>query len=129
MNKEEYLRIVDSLKLDKNEYCIIASGSLLMHGLTDSCNDVDIKVSKELFDKLMDKYHMRQSDRYDYVYELSDNIDVNCRNFNIDNIEFVDGYPVEKLEINLEWMIANKRDKDKEKIRIIKEYLENKKSV
>ena len=129
MNKEEYLRIVDSLKLDKNDYCIIASGSLLMHNLTDYCNDVDLKVSKELFDELMNKYHMRQSDRYDYVYELSNNIDVNCRNFNKDNIEFVDGYPVEKLEINLEWMIANKRDKDKEKIKIIKEYLENKKSV
>ncbi|MBR6073353.1 MAG: hypothetical protein IKP76_03425 [Bacilli bacterium] len=129
MNKEEYLRIVDNLKLDKHEYCIIASGSLLMHGLTDSCNDVDIRVSKELFDKLMDKYHMRQSDRYDYVYELSDNIDVNCKNFNKDNIEIVDDYPVEKLEINLEWMITNNRDKDKEKIRIIKEYLENKKSV
>ena len=100
-----------------------------MHGLTDSCNDVDIRVSKELFDKLMDKYHMRQSDRYDYVYELSDNIDVNCKNFNKDNIEIVDDYPVEKLEINLEWMITNNRDKDKEKIRIIKEYLENKKSV
>ena len=129
MNKEEYLKIVDSLNLNKDEYCIIASGSLLMHDLTDYCNDVDLKVSKELFDELMNKYHMKQSDRYDYVYELSDNIDVNCRNFNIDNIEFVDGYPVEKLEINLEWMIANKRDKDKEKIRIIKEYLENKKSV
>ena len=129
MNKEEYLKIVDSLNLNKDEYCIIASGSLLMHDLTDYCNDVDLKVSKELFDELMNKYHMKQSDRYDYVYELSDNIDVNCKNFNKDNIEIVDDYPVEKLEINLEWMIANNRDKDKEKIRIIKEYLENKKSV
>ena len=129
MNKEEFLRIVDSLNFDKNEYCIIASGSMLMHGLTDYCNDVDLKVSKELFDELMNKYHMKQSERYDYVYELSDNIDVNCKNFNKDNIEIVDDYPVEKLEINLEWMIANNRDKDKEKIRIIKEYLENKKSV
>ena len=123
MNKEEYLKRLDELKLDKNSYCIIASGSMLMHGLTDTCNDIDIKVTEELFNELLDKYHMKQSDRYDYVYELSDDIDVNCRNFTHDNIEFVDGYPVEKLEVNLKWMLENNRPKDQEKIRKIKEYL------
>ena len=123
MNKEEYLKKLDELKLDKNSYCIIASGSMLMHGLTDTCNDIDIKVTEELFNELLDKYHMKQSDRYDYVYELSDDIDVNCRNFTHDNIEFVDGYPVEKLEVNLKWMLENNRPKDQEKIRKIKEYL------
>ena len=123
MNKEEYLKRLDELKLDKNSYCIIASGSMLMHGLTDTCNDIDIKVTEELFNELLDKYHMKQSDRYDYVYELSDYIDVNCRNFTHDNIEFVDEYPVEKLEVNLKWMLENNRPKDQEKKRKIKEYL------
>ena len=40
---------------------------------------------------------MRQSTRYDYVYELSNYIDINCRNFNSANIEFVDGYPAIKI--------------------------------
>ena len=123
MNREEYLKIVDSLNLDKNSYCIIASGSMLMHGLSDTCNDVDIKVTKELFDELLIKYNMKQSSRYDYVYELSDNIDVNCRNFDRDKIEFIDGYPVEKLEVQLKWMLKNNRPKDQEKIKLVKEYL------
>ena len=28
--------------------------------------------------------------------------------FNKDNIEFIDGYPVEKLEVNLKWMEESK---------------------
>lgn len=123
MNKIEYLKKLDELNLDKNNYCIIASGSMLMHNLRDNCNDIDIRVSKELFQELLDKYNMKQSDRYDYVYELGDIIDVTCRNFDKDNIEFVDGYPVEKLEIQLNWMLENNRPKDQEKIKILQEYL------
>jgi hypothetical protein len=122
MNKDEYLRKLDELNLDKNSYCIIASGAMLMHNLRDNCNDIDIKVTEELFQKLLDKYNMKQSDRYDYVYELGD-IDVNCRNFDRNNIEFVDGYPVEKLELQLNWMLKNNRPKDQEKIKILQEYL------
>ena len=68
---------------------------------------------------------MKQSDRYDYVYELSDKIYVNCKNYDPNMIEFVDGYPVEKLEVNLKWMKENNRPKDQEKIRKIEEFLEN----
>ena len=123
MNRIEYLKKLDELNLDKNSYCIIASGAMLMHNLRDNCNDIDIRVSKELFQELLDKYNMKQSDRYDYVFELGDIIDVTCRNFDKDNIEFVDGYPVEKLEIQLNWMLKNNRPKDQEKIKILQEYL------
>ena len=123
MKKEQFLKKIDELNLDKNEYCIIASGVMLMHGLREETSDVDLKVSEKLFDELMNKYGMRQSDRYDYVYELLDIYDINCKNFDRNNIEFVDGYPVESIKLQLDWMIENKREKDKEKINIIKEYL------
>ena len=122
MNKEEFLKKLDSLNLDKDKYCIIASGVMLMHGLREKTNDVDIRVTKDVFDELMNKYNMKQSERYDYVYELND-FDINCKDFIRDNIEFIEGYPVEKIELQLEWMIKNKREKDKEKIEIIKNYL------
>ena len=107
MNKDEYLRKLDELNLDKNNYCIIASGAMLMHNLRDNCNDIDIRVSKELFQELLDKYNMKQSDRYDYVYELGDIIDVTCRNFDKDNIEFVDGYPLSQVFINIQNYVQN----------------------
>lgn len=125
MKKHEFLCELDKLNLDKNKYCIIASGSMLMYGLCEECNDIDIRTTKDLFDNLNEKYHMKQSNRYDYVYELSDIIDVNCKNFDSNMIEFVDGYPVEKLEVNLKWMKKNNRPKDKEKIAKIENFLKN----
>ena len=126
MNKKVFLETLDSLNLDRNSYCIIASGSMLMHNLRDNCNDIDIRVTKELFQRLLTKYNMKQSSRYDYVYELNDDIDVNCKNYDPSNIEFIDGYPVEKLEVQLQWMLEQNRPKDQEKIIVIKKYLEQK---
>ncbi len=125
MKKKEFLTELDKLNLDKNSYCIIASGSMLMYGLCEECNDIDIKTTRELFDILLKKYNMKQSTRYDYVYELGDRIDVNCKNYDPNMIEFVDGYPVEKLEVNLKWMKDNNRPKDQEKIKKIEEFLKN----
>ena len=42
-------------------------------------------------------------------------------------IRYVDGYPVESLELQLKWMMKNNREKDKEKIKIIQNYLEQNK--
>ena len=123
MKKMEFLKKLDDLHLDRNSYCIIASGSLLMHNLYDECADIDIRVTKDVFQELLERYHMKRSARYDYVYELSDDIDVNCKNYNPDIIEFVDGYPVESLESQLQWMIEYNRPKDHEKIKKIRDYL------
>ena len=127
MKKQQFLHELDKLNLDKNSYCIIASGSMLMYDLCEDCNDIDIRTTKELFNTLNEKYHMRQSDRYDYVYELNDFIDVNCKNYDPNLIEFVEGYPVEKLEVNLKWMKENNRPKDQEKIIKIEGFLKRRK--
>ena len=123
MRKEELLKTIGDLNLDKKKYCIIASGVMVMYGLKDECSDIDLRVSKDLFEVLLKKYNMKQSSRYDYVYELGNNIDVNCRNFNSDVISFIDGYPVESLELQLKWKEENNRPKDQEDIRLIREYL------
>ena len=123
MKIDEFIKTVDELNLDKKQYCIIASGVMLMYGLRDEVHDVDLKVTPELFQQLLEKYHMKQSSRYDYVYELSDKVDVNCKDFNYKDIVMVKGYPVEKLEKQLEWKMANNRPKDKEDIQKIQEYL------
>lgn len=123
VRKEEFLNVVSSLGLDKSQYCIIASGVMLMYGLREEVDDIDIKVTPQLFQRLLDEYHMKQSERYDYVYELTDNIDVNCRDFNPNDIKYVDGYPVEKLEKQLAWKLANNRPKDLADIQKIQTYL------
>ena len=52
MDKKEYLKKLDSLNLDKNRYCIISGGVMLLYGLKETTEDIDIKVKPDYFKEL-----------------------------------------------------------------------------
>ena len=115
MNKQEFIKKLDSLNLDKNRYCIISGGVMLLYNLKPTTEDIDIKVRPDYFEELKSKY--------DYLYELNDKTEVAVLDYNDDDIIIVDGYPVESLELQLKWMLEQNRPKDQEKIKIIEEFL------
>ena len=57
------------------------------------------------------------------MYELDDETEVAVLDYNTTDVKIFDGHPVESLELQLKWMIENNRPKDKEKIKIIKNFL------
>ena len=59
MNKEELLSLLDTLNLPKTEYYILSSGSMLLYGLRERANDLDLCVSNELFEQLKEKYNLK----------------------------------------------------------------------
>ena len=123
MNKQEYLQKLDELALDKNKYCIISGGVMLMLGLRDKTSDIDIKVTLDYFEELQSRFTFKKSPKYDYLYELSDEVEVAVQDFTKESIEYVDGYPINKIENELDWKIKNNREKDKPDIERIKKYL------
>ncbi|MDO4282929.1 MAG: hypothetical protein Q4D02_04755 [Clostridia bacterium] len=129
MKKQEFLKTIDGLNLDKQKYCIISGGVMLMYGLREETEDIDLKIIPELFDELNQKYATRKSEKFSYLYELTDSIELAVLDFSQDDVVWIDGYPVESLEKQLEWKLANHRLKDEEDIRRIKEYLHNKENT
>ena len=123
MNKIEFLETLDKLNLDKKRYCIISGGVLLLYDLKPTTEDIDIKIRPDYFEELKLKYKFKKSPKYDYLYELDDKTEVAVKEYNDEDIRFVDGYPVESLELQLKWMLEQKRPKDQEKIKIIEKYL------
>lgn len=124
MNKLEFLKIVDELNFDKQSYCIISGGVMLMYNLKKDTEDVDLKIKPELFKELSNKYKFTKSQKYSYLYELSSNIEISVLDFDSKDIVWIDGYPVESIKNQLEWKLAHNRDKDKNDIKIIREYLD-----
>lgn len=102
MNKKEYLHRLDELNFDKDKYCIIAGGVLLFHGLKNKTDDIDIKILPEYFEKLKGVYPFKKSNKYSYLWQLYDDIELAVLDFNPSDIDFIDKYPVEKLEKELE---------------------------
>lgn len=123
MTKEEYLKKLDSLNLDKSRYCIISGGIMLLYGLKDKTEDIDIKVRPDYFEELKERFDFKKSPKYPYLYEIDDETEVAVLDFNEKDTRIVDGYPVESLELQLKWMIEHNREKDQEKIKIIKKFL------
>lgn len=123
MTKEEYINKIDSLNLDKKRYCIISGGIMLLYGLKQETEDIDIKVKPDYFEELKERFTFKKSPKYPYLYELDDETEVAVLDFNVDDVRYVDGYPVESLELQLKWMIEHNREKDQEKIKMIKRFL------
>ncbi len=125
MNKKEYIEKLDTFQLDKNRYCIISGGVMLLYGLKETTEDIDIKIRPDYFEELKTRFNFKKSPKYSYLYEMNESTEVAVLDYNEKDIRYVDGYPVESLELQLKWMIENNRPKDQEKIKIIKEYLNN----
>ena len=123
MNKQEYLKKLDELNLDKSRYRILASGVMLLYGLIDKTADIDIKIRPDYFEELKSVFTFKKSPKYWYLYEISEDIEVAVLDYDDKDTDFVDGYPVESLKLQLDWMLENHREKDVEKIKIIKDYL------
>ena len=123
MNKREYINKLDVLNLDKKRYCVISGGTMLLYGLKESPEDVDIKIRPDYFEELKTKYNFKKSPKYPYLYELDENTEVAVLDYSDEDVRYVDGYPVESLELQLKWMLEQNRPKDVEKIKVIKKYL------
>lgn len=99
---------------------------MLLYGLREETEDIDIRIRPDYFEELKKRFKFKKSSKLDNLYELSDEIEVRVLDYDDSNIEMYDGYPVWKLELQLEWFKEHNRDKDKKKIKIIEEYLKNK---
>ena len=124
MNKEELLNLLEGLELPKTEYYILSSGSLLLYGLRDVAGDLDLCVSYELFEKLKEKYSLKDSDENECgFYHISQDVEIvpnSKENFKMD---YKDGYPVESLKSILEFKEKRNAHKDQKDIENIKKYL------
>lgn len=124
MNKKELLKLLNSLNVPKTEYYILSSGSMLLYGLRNIANNLDLCVSNELFKILKEKYNLNENNKNDSgFYKISEDIEIipnDKKNFKMD---YINGYPVENLKTILEFKEKRNLPKDKKDIENIKKYL------
>ena len=97
MNKDDLLRLINSLGLPKDEYYILSSGSLVIYGLRKIANDLDLCVTPILFNTLSKKYRLINPNAYGF-YQLNYFIEVRVNQKEDFKMTLRDGYPVETLD-------------------------------
>lgn len=128
MNKEELLKLVESLDMPKDEYYILGGGSLVMFGIKDTTADLDLCVSEELFARLKEEYKLEEKDKNECgFYRISDLIEVVSNPKEKFTMEKIEGYNVEELNRILDFKKKRNAPKDQPYIEKITKYLEENK--
>lgn len=119
MNKKEVLKTLKEYELNKDEIIILSTAALVLKGIKENCNDIDIAVSEEYYKELF-KY--RPKLKCEKVYTIDDKIDFGT-NYYDSKAERNNGYLIQTpLEV-LKLKEKLNRTKDKQDINLINNYL------
>ncbi|WP_142414223.1 hypothetical protein [Hathewaya massiliensis] len=125
--KEDIIRILKEMDLPLSEYWITSGAGLVIHGVKEATRDIDLGCTTNLVEQYLGKgCQYRVSDDNSKIVEVSDKVEL-LENWFVDEIEFIDGLPVGSLESIKKQKAELGREKDIHDIKLIDEYIKNKK--
>jgi hypothetical protein len=123
MNKEELVELIESLKLDKNEYWILSSGALVIRGIYPDAGDLDIAVTEKGLKELKSNYNLKERGKDWYI--VNDKIECIIDTKESWKIEKYETFNLQSIEMYYEFLKNSSREKDKARIPLIKDYMKN----
>lgn len=128
MNKEELIKLLNTLKLPKDEYVIINTGSLVLRDFKEKAGDLDLHVTKECFYYIKNNFDIFDKDPerklQDPFYAFKDyNAEFFVHDKNELIYDYIAGYKVQQLLPILDYKIERNALKDQEDIISICNYL------
>ena len=126
MKKKELLDLIENLKVDKNEIVVLSTGALVLRGIWEEANDLDIAVTKKGLEQLKSNYNLKQKpDDFYIVNELVECVEDDM----IDKKELLDNYFVQDIYDYYNYIKNSGREKDKPKIEVVEEYIRKREEV
>ena len=125
MNKEELINLIESLKLDKNEFWILSSGALVIRGIYPDAGDLDIAVTEKGLQELKNNYDLKEKANGWYI--VNDKIECVVDTKEPWKIEKYEQYNLQSIEKYYEFLKNSNREKDKARILLVEEYMKNRK--
>ena len=127
MNKAELIDLLNTLKIDKEEFWILSSGALVLREIYETAGDLDIAVTFKGLEQLKANYDLKEKDNGWYI--VNDKVECVC-NGEIEKLEYKPekldcGYFVQNIFEYLEYLNSSTREKDIERITVVKYYLKN----
>lgn len=126
MNKKELLELIKTLKLNKNEYWILSSGALVIRGILKDAGDLDIAVTEKGLQELKNNYKLEA--KGNNWYQINDKIECVLDSKEEWKVEKYGEYNLQSIEMYYEFLKKSDREKDKNRIPLVEEYLKNNKS-
>lgn len=127
MNKEELIKLIETLKIDKEEFWVLSSGALTLRGIYPDAGDLDIAVTDKGLEQLKNNYQLKEKENGWYI--VNDKIECICDGKK-ENLkyqpELLSDYYLQNIHEYLEYLENSQREKDKLRIPIVKQYINKK---
>ena len=117
MNKEEIIKLIETIGIDAEEFWILSSASLVIRGLFPDAGDLDIAVTEKGLEQLKQKYEIQS--KGNGKYEINDKIECIVDQKEEWKIEKYGKYNLVSLEKYLEFLKSSNREKDKIRYEIV----------
>ena len=122
MSKEELLELIKSLKIDKEEFVILSTAALTLRGIYDGAKDLDIAVTEKGLEELKQNYDLEKKNDEWFIVTGS----VECiQDDMIGKKEMVGEYYLQDIYDYLSFIENSDREKDKARVTLVKEYINN----
>ena len=125
LNREDILSILKGLNLPKGHFAVNTSSVLVLNGLKEYANDVDIDCDNGLFNSFLDMgcvshFHIRPNGYSSEIIDLTENIQlIRKEDLSQDDIVDYQGFDIYKLEYVRKFKIILGREKDFRDIELI----------
>ena len=123
MNKDELIKLIESLKLDPNEYWILSSGALVMRGIYPDAGDLDIAVTEKGLEELKTNYILKKKGNGWYI--VTDKIECVLDIKESWKIEKFGQYYLQSIEKYYDFLKSSTREKDKARIPLVEQYMKS----
>ena len=125
MNKEELEKLISTLKIEKGEYWILSSASLVLRGIYDSAADLDLAVTEKGLKQLKENYNLIQKENGWYI--VNDKVECVLDTKEPYKIEKFGEYYLQDINDYYNFIKNSNREKDKKRIPLIENYINTRK--
>lgn len=127
MIRSEIIKSIKDLNLSVNDYVIISGASMVLQGIKDQTNDVDIAVTEKLYNELLNKYDCQFERNFlgNKVWYIN-----NCINFSTNFYKmskkdciYVNEMPCQNISSIIELKKQLNREKDKIDLKLLQNFI------
>ena len=129
MNKDELIKLIESVKIDKTEFWLLSTSALVIRGIWPDAGDLDIAVTNKGLEQLKQNYNLIPKGNGFYI--VTDNVECVCDG-EINKLEYkpelIDGYLCQNIYEYLNYLKSSDREKDKLRLPVVEDYINSKKN-
>lgn len=131
VNRKEILDILSEYNFNFDEYVVISSAALVLHGVKEVTKDIDISVTDDYYEYLEKNYEC-ELERYDdkndvniYYIDNIINFSTNYYSDSEDDFVIINGVKVQSIPAIIKLKETLNREKDIKDLKLIDKFLNN----